>query len=377
MVALLATGGACVALVAAAVIASLRVAALVLRPPTTRAEDVRVRHVDRRAGLVVLSRHPDAIVPGRYSLYFSQDRGWAQIGDIVSLSDTAVTRVLLSERRGRLRAGLPARVSGWFYESPRDLGAPIRSVVVTTPLGPAPAWQVDTEADSGRWVIQVHGRGVDRREGLRAVPVFRDSGYTSLLISYRNDGVAPASQDGRYALGDVEWVDVEAALGYAADQGATQVILMGWSMGGALVLQALTRSSLSRLVTGVVLESPVIDWVRVLDHQAGSLRVPRLIRSFVYRLISTPWGGRLTGQDAAIDLKRLDFVERAHELRTPILLMHSAADDYVPPAGADQLARLRPDIVSQIRFNGAGHTRLWNYDESRWNAEISDWLSRR
>ncbi|WP_457826784.1 alpha/beta hydrolase family protein, partial [Staphylococcus aureus] len=69
------------------------------------------------------------------------------------------------------------------------------------------------------------------------VPVFHELGITSLLVSYRNDGEAPRSRTGTYALGATEWRDVDAAIGYARRQGARRVLLMGWSMGGAIVLQ--------------------------------------------------------------------------------------------------------------------------------------------
>ena len=45
---------------------------------------------------------------------------------------------------------------------------PYENVIVETSLGPAPAWFVPAD-DERRWVIQVHGRGVKRTEGLRAV----------------------------------------------------------------------------------------------------------------------------------------------------------------------------------------------------------------
>ena len=44
---------------------------------------------------------------------------------------------------------------------------------------------------SGVWAIMVHGRGATRQEGLRAVRTARELGMSSLLISYRNDGLAP------------------------------------------------------------------------------------------------------------------------------------------------------------------------------------------
>lgn len=370
-------GTAIVSLAGAAAAVVLRTARLVVVPASERAEDVVVQRVNRRERTVTLSYHPDAVVPGRYSLYFSGDRGYAKVGNIVALARGSVTRQLIAEERGTLRQGLRARVSGLYYESPGEVGAEFEEVVVDTDLGPAPAWLVPAADDAGRWVIQVHGRGVDRREPIRSVPVFAEAGYTSLLISYRNDGVAPESTDGRYALGDTEWEDVEAGIRFALDHGARDITLMGWSMGGALVLQCVTRSPLSRAVRGVILDSPVIDWIRVLDHQAGALRIPGPVRSVVYRLISTSWGRLFTGQSAAINLARLDFVARAAELSLPTLLMHSDSDTFVPSAGSRALARLRPDIVTFVPFQGAGHTRLWNYDERRWRTAITNWLSSR
>ena len=137
---------------------------------------------------------------------------------------------------------------------------------------------------------------------------FRDAGYTSLLVSYRNDGDAPRSADFRYALGDREWLDVEAAIRFARERGATDIVLMGWSMGGATVLQALTRSALSDVVRGVVLESPVVDWVATLDFQARLRRVPPLVRAGVLTLLKSRWAGFFTGLAEPLDFDRLDFV---------------------------------------------------------------------
>lgn len=362
------------ALALAAFLLTLRIARLVTVPVRERPEEVTVRSIDRAAGTVTLSAHPDATIPGRYALYFWRDRGLAKIGDVVAMSQGSVARRLLAEERGTLRPGLAARVSGIYYETPDDVGLAFEDVSIHTELGPAPAWLIAAAGSGNRWVIQVHGRGVDRREAVRSLPLFCDAGYTSLLISYRNDGVAPNSADGMYALGDTEWEDVEAAIRFAAGRGAHEILLMGWSMGGALVLQAVTRSPLSRHVRGIILDSPVVDWVRVLDHQAGTRRIPGLIRKAVYQTIGSGWGRRFTRQSKAIDLARLDFVARAAELSVPILLMHSDSDTFVPSMGSRELARLRPDIVTFVPFWGAGHTRLWNYDAKRWTQAITSWL---
>lgn len=370
------TGGLALLLAALVFAVGVAFARTVVTPPRRRDDDTEVLDVDTAAGTVTLAATPDSIVPGRYSLWFDDDDGHARIGDIVAETSTTVTRRLLSVDFGDLVAARRGRISGWFYLSPRDLDLPFDDVEVQTELGAAPAWYIPAARPSHRWMIGVHGRAVRRAETLRAAPVFRDQDYNSLLISYRNDGDAPWSADRRYALGDTEWRDVEAAIRFAVERGATDIVLMGWSMGGATVLQAVTRSPFAALVRGLVLESPVVDWMTALRYQGRLHRLPDPIRHVIFAMIGRSWARRLTGQDQAIDLQRLDFVRRAGELHVPILLLHSDDDGFVPVTASRALAEARPDIVTFERFAVARHTKLWNYDQKRWTAAITDWLRR-
>ena len=354
---------------------TLLVARTVVTPPRRRPEDTRILSVDGAGDLVSLSSTVDSRLPGEYSLFFADGSGHARVGDIVAETPGTVIRRLLRVDRGDLAHARRGRFSGWFYTGPADLGFPFENVEIQTELGPAPAWLVPAEAPSSRWVIGVHGRAVRREETLRAVPVFRAAGYTSLLVSYRNDEDAPASLDGRYGLGDTEWHDVEAAIRFAVDHGATDVVLMGWSMGGATVLQTVARSDLAGVVRGIVLDSPVIDWVTALRFQGELRGLPNPIRSAVIALLGMKWAGRLTGQHVPIDLPRLDFVHRSADLHVPILLMHSDDDGFIPSTASLALAAARPDIVTYERFTVAGHTKLWNFDRVRWNDAIAHGLA--
>jgi alpha-beta hydrolase superfamily lysophospholipase len=353
------------------------VARMVVTPPRRRVQDVRVVSVDEDASTITLRSSAEALMPGDYSFWFGQGTGHARLGQIVDRGVATVTRRVLAVDFGELAAARTGRFSGWYYLGPKELGVPYEDVRVQTSLGAAPAWLVPAEGGSSRWVIQVHGRATLRQEGLRAVEVFRNAGYTSLLISYRNDGEAPPSPDRRYALGDVEWLDVEAAILFALDHGAEEILLMGWSMGGATVLQAATRSRLASVVTGIVLESPVVNWVDTLLYQGEAMSLPGPVKSGVLTLLSSRWARPLTGQEHPIDLARLDFVTRASELEVPILVLHSDDDGFVPSNGSRELAAARPDIVTFEAFDGARHTKLWNYDRQRWNGAISTWLQAR
>jgi pimeloyl-ACP methyl ester carboxylesterase len=357
--------------VGAAAVASV-VARKVITPPRKREYDIRV--LGYTDSTITLSATADTLTKGRYGLWFNDDAGHMRVGEIVSRGDGYVIRSLLAVDRGDISTAHRARFSGWFYLTPRELGFEVEDITIDAPVGPAPAWLVPAESGTDDWVIQVHGRGVTRAETIRAVPVFRAAGYTSLLVSYRNDSVAPYSEDRRYALGGTEWRDVEAAIEFAVGRGATSIVLMGWSMGGATSLQTALLSPHRELFRGLVLESAVVDWRSVLDFQAGQQKVPLAVRLGALQLLGSTWGKPFTGQSQPIDLDSLNIVRRAHELTLPTLLMHSADDGYVPIDAARELAILRPDLISYEEFTGARHAKLWNYDPERFDRVISEWL---
>lgn len=365
------------AIAAAAAAISVIVARTVIIPPSRRTDDIKIVHLDLPASTIVLSSTPDSRLPGEYSFWFSGDTGHVRVGDIIQQDAKTVTRSVETPDFGELESARRGRFNGWFYLTPADLGLDYEELSIGTPLGDAPAWLVPAaEPDSKRWMIGVHGRGVRRPEALRGIIPFRAAGFTSLIVSYRNDGEAPRSDDYRYALGDREWLDVEAAMRYALAHGAEELVLMGWSMGGATVLQALTRSVFGDRVVGVVLESPVVDWIATLDFQVELRKLPTAIRYGVLTLFKYRWGGIFTGLAEPLDLERLDFVTRAQELDRPVLILHSDDDGFVPSTASHALAVARPDIVSYEEFTVARHTKLWNYDREKWESAISRWIAK-
>jgi hypothetical protein len=363
------------AIATAAAALSVIVARTVIIPPSRRKDDIQIVALDRTHSTIVLSSTPDSRLPGEYSFWFSGDTGHVRVGDIMNQNPRTVTRSMETPDFGDIDQARRGRFNGWFYLTPKDLHVPFTEVQIATPLGDAPAWLIPAEKPNAtRWMIGVHGRAVRRPEALRGVIPFRAEGFTSLIVSYRNDGDAPRSDDYRYALGDREWPDIEAAMRYALDHGAEELVLMGWSMGGATVLQALTRSKLGDHVIGVVLESPVVDWIATLDFQAELRRLPAAVRFGVLTLLKYRWGGFLTGLAEPLDLDRLDFVRRAQELDRPVLILHSDDDGFVPSTASRELAVARPDIVSYEAFEIARHTKLWNYDRDKWEGAIERWI---
>ena len=80
-----------------------------------------------------------------------------------------------------------------------------------------------------------------------------------LSITYRNDFWAPKTEDCYYRYGQTDWQDLEGAVGYELEHGPDNVVLVGYSFGGAIVTNFLYRSSLAGEVLGVILDQPMLD----------------------------------------------------------------------------------------------------------------------
>ncbi|GAT73233.1 hydrolase of the alpha/beta superfamily [Microbacterium sp. HM58-2] len=349
----------------------LRVARRVVTP-AQRAKDTAILAVDTGAQTIELQRTLDSELPGRYGLFTTGTYGYVKLGAVLSADGKSVRRKLLTQIEPGARVDRGATFSGWYYSTPSELHLRWENVLIGSPAGPCPAWYFP--ATSSTWVIQVHGRGAARAECLRAVPALHAAGLPNLVVSYRNDGEAPRSRGGAYALGASEWRDIDAAIAYALRHGAERVILMGWSMGGAVSLQAAVNSGNRDRIAGLILESPVIDWRTVLRFQARESGMRAPLPELAMGALSVPLTARLSGAEDAIPFDRLDMVARAEELTMPILILHSDDDGFVPADASHALQEARPDLVTMPRFSVARHTKLWNYDQTGWTAAITGWL---
>ncbi|MCQ9366971.1 lysophospholipase [Brevibacterium sp. 50QC2O2] len=351
--------------------------------PELAPEKVEILHV---SGLgddmrVQLSATEETLAPGVYGLFFDAGHGHARIGAIEEYDPVSrtVSRRVLGIDSGDLRSARWGRMSGTVYSHPDVLDLPYAEVQIESDAGVLPTWYLPTNAGEPRdtWAILVHGRGGTRAEGLRAAPVLDQLGIPALAMSYRNDAELRTGTGQRYGLGDTEWRDVDAAIAYALDNGAKRVVLIGWSMGGAIVFQAAARGAHREDIAALILDGPVVDWYDVLDHQAKENFLPTPIARLTLAMITRPWARRITGLDTPVNLDRLDWVKRARELDKEVLLIHSDDDEFVPSGPSHALARVRSDLVTMPSYAGARHTKEYNVDPERWNDDVANFLETR
>ncbi len=87
------------------------------------------------------------------------------------------------------------------------------------------------------------------------------------------------------------------------------------------------------------------------------------------------WGHRLVGVHEGVDLAKTDWVRRGAELRHPVLLIHSADDEFVPCGPSRELAEARPDLVTFEEWHVARHCTEWNTDPERWERLVGDFAA--
>ena len=103
--------------------------------------------------------------------------------------------------------------------APDELHLPFTPELIGSAVGPCPAWLFPA-GERRRRVIQVQAAVRPAPSACGRCRVFHALGITTLVVSYRNDGEAPRSRAGTYALGATEWRDIDAAVGFARRRGA-------------------------------------------------------------------------------------------------------------------------------------------------------------
>ncbi len=307
-------------------------------------------------------RNGDWQRPGVFGLEWQG--GYGQVGAIIEPGEDMVTREF-TPMLGDLAPGEEVRLDSFAFPGDplQARGIDFRQAAYESPLGTMPAWIAGANGDT--WAIFVHGKDASRRESLRILPTLLDTGLRTLVITYRNDPEAPPDPSGLHRYGETEWRDLEAAAQYALGMGAQRLVLVGYSMGGAIAVRFLLESPLADRVAGVILDSPVLDFGAAVDYGASDRGIPGFIT----------WTGKtIAGRRFDIDWDGLDYLSRSGELRTPILLFHGDDDDKAPVSTSDALAAARPDLVTYVRTPGAGHVRSWNADPEAYESAVRGFL---
>lgn len=322
---------------------------------------------DVAPGRITLDRSEATLRAGYYGLVWHS--GHAIVGPVIDEDTDTVTRELRGVN-GYLEPGTEqiGFDSSTYSGTPAAArGLPFSEVVVEGELGPMPAWLVPgrVRPEPETWAIVVHGINDDPQVGLRILPTLRRAGLSSLSITYRDDLGAPPSPDGMHHQGLTEWRDLEAAARYALAHGARRLVLIGYSMGGALIGQLMQRSPLASRVSALVLDAPALDWNAILEFNAERMGYP------AFAALPVKWAIDVRTNP---DWNSLDLLQHTEAFHLPTLLFHGTDDEVVPIETSEDFAAELPDWVTYYAVPEAGHTQSWNVDPRLYQRRLERFL---
>jgi fermentation-respiration switch protein FrsA (DUF1100 family) len=184
------------------------------------------------------------------------------------------------------------------------------------------------------------------------------------MVDLRGHG---ESEGERTTLGYQEVQDVRGALSWLEEEQGfkpNEVVLHGWSMGGATVL----RSAPGTGVAAVVEESGYADLPLLLRDRLSkssglpSLFIPGIFLMATLFLAFDPWAVRPKEKAAILSKEGV-----------PLLIIHSTGDEVVPFEHAEMLAASYPD-AEFWKIEGYGHVEAYSHPEYR--QRLVDFLER-
>ncbi|MDP9425108.1 MAG: alpha/beta fold hydrolase [Actinomycetota bacterium] len=259
----------------------------------------------------------------------------------------------------RLSAPVPGPVG------PPPAGLTVAEVAFESTDGvPLSAWWAPPPGDGPeRAVVLVHGWGGNRSdEHIReTAPLYEEAGYGVLMLDLRGHGESGGK---RRTLGYREVRDVRGALAWLEGEGfePDEVVLHGWSMGGATVV----RSAPGTGVDAVVEEAGYADLPLLLRNSLPeNSGLPRLFNPGTFLaaklfLDFDPWAVR-PRTDAA----------RLREEGVPLFVIHSTADETVPYEHAKLFTKANPDAEL---WTLEGYEHVGAYEHPEYDARLGAFL---
>jgi uncharacterized protein len=253
-------------------------------------------------------------------------------------------------------ARLSAPVRKPVERTPASVGLDYRKVDFRSTDGLVlSAWWVE-KAGSSRAAVLVHGWGGDRSDlhVVETARVYERAGYNVLMLDLRGHG---RSGGERVTLGYREARDVRGALSWLEQRGfdPEEVVLHGWSMGGAAVVRAAPGTG----VAAVVEESAYADLPPLLRERIPDVSgLPAFFNPGIFLM------GRLF---LGIDPWAVRPEEEAKQLfreGVPFMIIHSRDDEVVPFEHAESLAAAHPKATFW-EVEGYGHVETFAHPEYR------------
>ncbi len=262
---------------------------------------------------------------------------------------------------------LHCRVKSFVYcKGPSELGLSYKEVSFRSKDNfLLKGWWIPAAKDQHKAVIFVHGRGADRREGIRFVKILHDAGIHTLAFDLRNCG---KSQKSFNSMNYHERKDVVAAIDFVTKkQGVKHLGLFGFSMGAATSMLVMAKDT--RVKAGLF-EGGFSRFSDVIAERAKSVygvpRYPLLpLVEFFYS-----WRGQL--EPSKMD--PLDVIATISP--RPVFFIQGTKDRIVVPHHGKRLYAKAKQPKTLWLASGVGHIKVWQKYPKKATKDITAYFTK-
>ncbi len=225
-------------------------------------------------------------------------------------------------------------------------------------------WWIPSRNPRGTLVLS-HGYAGDCSPDLEYARWLSDSGYNLLYFDHRAHG----ESDGNLCtLGWHETRDLLGAIDYLKGKGIERVGVIGFSMGGSVVLQA---AALTDAIRCVVADCTFASLWTLLVGLAPLARVPQFIAplgaTLMLAIMSIQARSNLFAHSPAASIPRI--------APRPVLLIGAGADAVIPRSEITRLYESAMDPKELWFVEGASHREVDRMDRAEYERRISAFLN--
>lgn len=211
----------------------------------------------------------------------------------------------------------------------------------------------------------VHGGGTDRREGVRFIPLFHELGYDVYMFDFGCHGISGCGIKG-LTFGAREHRDIVRVYKYIEDQKPDEIIAMGTSVGATSLLVALPEM---KKLKAAIAESPMFGFEHFVHETPRS---PSLMPGFVKDIaiaLTYVRGEFESGYAPHIALEN-------PAVKTPVLLIHSKADDLIPYMHSQKLYDLYQGPKDILITEKGMHAAVYNANKGAFTQKVKAFLKK-
>jgi alpha-beta hydrolase superfamily lysophospholipase len=224
------------------------------------------------------------------------------------------------------------------------------------------AWYSRTDSARG-CVIFFHGYTANKSFLLNEAALFKQWGYTVLLIDFRGHG---ESDGGTTTFGVEEADDVEKAFGFAKERGNKNIILYGVSMGAVAVFKAASEKDIQP--TAIIADMPFASLKDYLKSRARVVGFP----SQPFAFLVTLWIGIERGYNGFSH----QAGRYAKAINCPVLLEWGERDEYVSKKETETIYHyLTSKNKKLIIYSTAGHESFLQVEPVTWQKEVKNFIT--